>query len=83
MRITGAVAAMSNSGRAFATTEPKASRAFSGDQKIGSQPSAISKACAPRLGPHHREVDGDVRLSGRAMSFNGLPRPVPLPYGMS
>ena len=51
MRMTGAVAAMSKPSRAFAITSPNASRAFSGDQKIGSQPSAISNACATAFGP--------------------------------
>ena len=51
MRMTGAVAAMSNPSRALAITLPKASRAFPGDQKIGSQPSAISKAWATAFGP--------------------------------
>ena len=51
MRITGAVAAMSKPSRAPTTTSPNALRALSGDQKIGSQPSAISNACATAFGP--------------------------------
>ena len=52
MRITGAVGgdveALAGAGDRIAE---RRSRAFSGDQKIGSQPSAISNACATAFGP--------------------------------
>jgi len=51
MRITGAVAAMSKPSRPFPITSPNALRALSGDQKMGSQPSAISNAWATAFGP--------------------------------
>ena len=50
MRIAGAVAAMSKPSRAPAIASPQTPRAFSGDQKSGSQPSPISNACATAFG---------------------------------
>ena len=75
MRMAGAVAAMSNPSRAFTITSPNASRAFSGDQKIGSQPSAISNACATAFGPHHREIDRDVRTQRAGHQLQRLAEP--------
>ena len=50
MRIVGALGAMSKSAPLRATASGNVARAFSGDQKIGSQPSAISNASSTAFG---------------------------------
>ena len=64
-----------------ARASPQTDCAFSGWNRIGSQPSASSAVIATFLSPRAATQIGTTERSGRVSSFSGLPRPRPWSAG--
>ena len=65
----------------LARSSPQTSAAFSGWNRIGSQPSASSAVSSTFLGPSDATWIGMPDRRGCVMIFSGLPRPVPWSAG--